>query len=228
MVTTAGAHITPSFGDDASMDVSQDPIDRDGQPSDEMEEQEGPRMTRLRGILDKSLEETLKACNYNAIRESFPYVAAANPGELRNAHEKVCLFLRGEVNYEFGQIIEQRNIIFKLNSLDRLIAEAKSKGITAGSRTILDLSPDVAVRARTVPTKEAEIERLKSEIERVRLDNRRLGSALNQSRATQAAIKRELLDSYSEFQEATNIASQMPVDDMEQLIEATLRHVPDS
>ncbi|KAF9989551.1 hypothetical protein BGZ75_005867 [Mortierella antarctica] len=142
------------------MDTSQDPIDRDGQPAEEMEEQEGPRMTRLRGILDKSLEETLKACNYNAIRESFPFVAAANSGELHNAHEKVCLFLRGEVN--------------------------------------------------------------------VRLDNRRLGSALSQSRATQADIKRDLLDSYSEFQEATNIASQMPVDDMEQLIEATLRHVPDS
>ncbi|CAO3574371.1 unnamed protein product [Mortierella alpina] len=228
MVTTTVPPITPSYEEDTPMEITQDTIDGVGQPSEELEEQEGPRMTRLRGILDKSLEETLKACNYNAIRESFPFVAAANSGELRNAHEKVCLFLRGEVNYEFGQIIEQRNIIFKLNSLDRLIAEAKSKGITAGSRTILDLSPDIAVRARTVPTKEAEIERLQSEIERVRLDNRRLGGALSQSRATQAAIKRELLSSYSEFQEATNIASRMPVDDMEQLIAATLRHVPNS
>ncbi|KAG0205104.1 hypothetical protein BGX28_003204 [Mortierella sp. GBA30] len=230
MVTTTGAQSSHVLGEDTSMDTSQDNhINHTGvEEQEEPEEPEGPRMTRLRAILNKSLEETLKACNYNAIRESFPYVAAANSGELRNAHEKVCLFLRGEVNYEFGQIIEQRNIIFKLNSLDRLIADAKSKGITAGSRSILDLTPDVTVRARTVPTKEAEIERLKSEIERVQLDNRRLGSALNQSRTTQAAMKFELLESYGEFQEVASIASQMPVHDMEQLVDTALRHVTDT
>ncbi|KAF8925645.1 hypothetical protein BGZ58_000626 [Dissophora ornata] len=182
-------------------------------------------MTRLRGILEKSLQETLKACNYNAISECFPVLVATNPTDLREAHEKVCQFLSVEVNNEFEQIIAERNVIFKLNGLDRFIAGAKAKGIAAGSRTVLDLSPEVAVRARTVPTKEAEIERLKAELRRVQLDNRRLGSALNHSKAEQAAIKYELLESYNEFQEGTSVAADMPMDDMEQLLEATLRHV---
>ncbi|KAF9921283.1 hypothetical protein FBU30_008714 [Linnemannia zychae] len=188
-------------------------------------EPEGPRMTRLRGILTKSLQETLKACNYNAIQECFPILTSSNPEELRQAHEKVCQFLQVEVENEFGQIIEERNVIFKLNGLDRLIADAKAKGITAGSRTMLDLSPDSVVRARTVPTKEAEIERLKAELERVRQDNRRLGSALTHSKAEQTAIKFEILESYNQFQEGAKIASHIPTNDMEQLMEDALSHV---
>ncbi|KAF9101436.1 hypothetical protein BGX29_005617 [Mortierella sp. GBA35] len=175
-----------------------------------VEEVEGPRMTRLRGILNKSLQETLKACNYNAIQECFPILAAANPEELHEAHEKVCQFLKVEVDNEFGQIIEERNVIFKLNGLDRLIADAKSKGITAGSRTVLDLSPDVAVRARTVPTKEAEIERLKEELELV---------------PEQTAIKFEILESYNQFQEGTKIASGIPVIAMEGLMDEALPQI---
>jgi hypothetical protein len=70
-------------------------------------EEEGPRMTRLRGILTKSLQETLKVCNYNAIQECFPILASSNPDELREAHEKVCQFLKVEVEvfshlHEYG------------------------------------------------------------------------------------------------------------------------------
>ncbi|KAG0254703.1 hypothetical protein BG011_005568 [Mortierella polycephala] len=224
MVTITGAAYPSSHRDvEEPMGLLHDMSESQLEP----EEPEGPRMTRLRGILDKSLEETLKACNYDAIKECFPIVATANPEELHSAHEKVCLFLRGEVNYEFGQIIEQRNIIFKLNSLDRLIANAKNKGLSAGSRTILDLAPDVAVRARSVPIKEAEIERLKAELERVQLDNRRIGSALAHSKAEQTATKLELLESYNEFQEGSNIASHMAVDDMDELLDATLDHIHD-
>ncbi|KAF9113241.1 Zinc finger C3H1 domain-containing protein [Mortierella sp. AM989] len=172
---------------------AQEPMDIvHNQDVDEQEEPEGPRMTRLRGILDKSLKETLKACNYDAISECFPALAAGNPRDLREAHEKVCQFLNVEVNNEFEQIIEERNVIFKLNGLDRLIADARSKGNTAGSRTTLDLSPEVAVRARTVPTKEAEIERLKAELER-----------------------------------GASIAARVPVEEMDRLVEATLRHIQD-
>lgn len=72
--------------------------DRDMHGPDEQEEPEGPRMTRLRRILEKSLQETVKACNYNAVQECFPQVAASTPQELRDAHEKVCQFLDVEVN----------------------------------------------------------------------------------------------------------------------------------
>ncbi|KAG0300453.1 hypothetical protein BGZ98_009153 [Dissophora globulifera] len=226
MATAARAPFSTLPGDDELMDTLHDaPID-DSLDNPEPEP-EGPRMTRLRGVLEKSLQETLKACNFNAIRECFPALAAANPTDLQDAHQKVCQFLNVEVNNEFEQVIAERNVIFKLNGLDRLIAEAKSNGITAGSRTMLDLQPDVAVRARTVPTKEAEIERLKAELERLQLDNRRLGGALNHSKAEQAAIKYELLESYSEFQESAKVAAGMPIDDMERLLDTTLGHVQD-
>ena len=38
-------------------------------------------------------------------------------------------------------------------------------------------------------------------LSQVQLDNRRLGSALNHSKAEQSAIKIDLLESYNEFQE---------------------------
>ncbi|KAK3835102.1 MAG: Nnf1-domain-containing protein [Linnemannia elongata] len=209
-------------------DTEVDVMRQDPEPEpvvDAEPEEEGPRMTRLRGILSKSLQETLKACNYNAIQECFPILATTNPDELHEAHEKVCQFLKVEVENEFGQIIEERNVIFKLNGLDRLIADARAKGITAGSRTILDLSPDVVVRARTVPTKEAEIERLKAELEQVRQDNRRLGSALTHAKAEHTAIKFEILESYNQFQEGTKIASHIPINDMEELMDDALPHI---
>ncbi|KAI7817156.1 Nnf1-domain-containing protein [Gamsiella multidivaricata] len=169
MILAAGAPPSSTFtshsGEEESLDTRQDGHDIDIR--EEELEPEGQRMTRLRELLSKSLQETLKACNYRAICQCFPTLAAANPEELRNAHEKVFQFLNVEVENEFEQIIEERNVVFKLNGLDRLIADAKSKGRTAGSRTILELPPEIAVRARTVPTKEAEIERLKAELERV-------------------------------------------------------------
>jgi len=61
-------------------------------------EPEGKRMTKLRGLLDKALFETLRSCNFDAIQECFPSLAAANPDDLRVAHEKVCLFLDSEVH----------------------------------------------------------------------------------------------------------------------------------
>ncbi|KAF9914330.1 hypothetical protein BX616_008523, partial [Lobosporangium transversale] len=167
----------------------------------EAEEPDGLRMTRLREVLEKSLQETLKACNLNAICECFPLAAEKNQDALRDAHEKICQFLSIEVNNEFEQIIEERNVAFKLNGLDRLIADAKSKGITAGSRTLPDLSPEMAVRARTAPTKEAEIERLKALLEMTQLDNRRLGNALNRSSAEQRVIKDEVSEAFYELQE---------------------------
>jgi hypothetical protein len=55
-------------------------------------------MTRLRGVLNKALVETLKACNFDAFCECFPALADVNPEALRDAHEKVCEFLSVEVN----------------------------------------------------------------------------------------------------------------------------------
>lgn len=203
------------------MDIEQDPDEqRIVEP-----EPEGPRMTRLRGILNKSLVETLKACNFDAICECFPTLADVHPEDLRDAHEKVCEFLSIEVNSEFEEIIRERNIIFKLNGLDRLIADAKSRGMTVGSQTMFDLEPEAAVRARTVPTKEAEVERLRAELERVRLDNRRLGNALSQSKTAQEALKYELLEMYNEFQEGASIATNMPISGMGRLSEAALKQV---
>ncbi|KAG0345407.1 hypothetical protein BG004_003732 [Podila humilis] len=193
--------------------------------SDEPDEPEGIRMTGLRRILEKSLLETIKSCNYNALEECFPLVAAADPYELRNAQEKVCEFLAVEVKTEFEQIIHERNLIHKLNGLDRLIEDARSKGQSAGSRTILDLSPEAAVRARVVPTKEAEVQRLRAELERIRLDNRRLGSILNQNKAEQTAIGMEIIDAYTEFKEVREIAARIPVGEMEQLVDRSIDHI---
>ncbi|KAK3807863.1 MAG: hypothetical protein J3Q66DRAFT_85579 [Benniella sp.] len=135
MVATGSPFTASSTGEGESMDLEHNADEH----TVEAPEPDGPRMTRLRGILNKSLQETLKVCNYNAICECFPALAAANPEELRLVHEQVCQFLNNEVNIEFEKIIEERNIVFKLNGLDRLIADAKSKGMTVGSRTIANV-----------------------------------------------------------------------------------------
>lgn len=85
---------------DSEVDVMRDDIEPEANVEAEPEE-EGPRMTRLRGILSKSLQETLKACNYNAIQECFPILATTNPEELHEAHGKVCQFLKVEVEVPY-------------------------------------------------------------------------------------------------------------------------------
>ncbi|KAF9972009.1 hypothetical protein BGZ73_004935 [Actinomortierella ambigua] len=192
---------------------------------EEEQEPDGPRMTRLRGILAKSLQETLKVSNAKAIQECFPHLAQEKPQDLLEAHAKVCEFLQVEVTSEFEEIIKERNVAYKLNALDRLVTEAKNQGRTAGSTALLDLTPEAAVRARVVPAKEAEVQRLKEELERVRLDNRRLGGALNHCAAEQEALKFELDELFQEFQQSYGIASQLPVAEMERLLDATLSEI---
>ncbi|KAF9164120.1 hypothetical protein DFQ26_001810 [Actinomortierella ambigua] len=212
-------------GEDAM--ETDDPYDEQAHQSEEAEEQEpdGPRMTRLRGILAKSLQETLKACNAKAIQECFPHLAQEKPQDLLEAHAKVCEFLQVEVTSEFEEIIKERSVAYKLNALDRLVSEAKSHGRTAGSTALLDLTPEAAVRARVVPAKEAEVQRLKEELERVRLDNRRLGGALNHCTAEQESLKFELDELFQEFQQSYGITSQLPVAEMERLLDATLAEI---
>lgn len=97
MVAT-GSPLAAAAGEEEPMDIEHDADEHRA----EEPEPEGPRMTRLRGILNKSLVETLKACNFDAICESFPALAAANPEDLRDTHEKVCQFLSVEVNVSLG------------------------------------------------------------------------------------------------------------------------------
>lgn len=94
--------------------------DHDMDGPDEPEEPEGPRMTRLRRILEKSLLETVKACNYNAVQECFPQVAASTPQELRDAHEKVCQFLNVEVNVSAVNLCSPRNRSTNVRNENRL------------------------------------------------------------------------------------------------------------
>ena len=95
--------VTEEFPDpDMLMDMDEQQQQQQQQPIEP--ELEGLRMSRLRAVLEKSMTKTLETCNYAAVRECFPALAEAHPDDLRDAHDKVCQFLRVEINVKIDWI----------------------------------------------------------------------------------------------------------------------------
>ncbi|CAG8542830.1 4537_t:CDS:2 [Ambispora leptoticha] len=179
--------------------------------------QEGPRAKKLGTLLDKCLSETLKAYSYEKLSSCFPTLAKneTEAEDFKNAHEEE----------EFANILSERCVIEKLNDLDTLIEKAKQRTTRAqNNRPSQDnASHEALFRAKTTPLKKKELERLQEELMQIRQENNKyyfiLADNLEKIKA-QSKLTQEIT---SGFTKAVELASQMPVGEMEEVINTIIK-----
>ncbi|KTW27618.1 hypothetical protein T552_02060 [Pneumocystis carinii B80] len=133
----------------------------------------GLRAQRLQDLLDKSLGQTIKACSYEQIAKCFPTLAKNSPEVLKNVHEQVISFLRSSCDREFSIIFEERDVISRLNDLDGLINDAKSRQERGDPSTVLSafLSPEHIINSYLYPLMVKEHSVLKNQLETIQAQN---------------------------------------------------------
>ncbi|QSL64543.1 hypothetical protein MERGE_001844 [Pneumocystis wakefieldiae] len=133
----------------------------------------GLRAQRLQDLLDKSLSQTVKACSYEQIAKCFPTLAKNSPEILKNAHEQVISFLKSSCDREFSAIFEERDVVSKLNELDGLITDAKSRQERGDPSTVFSafLSPEHIINSYLYPLMVKEHLALKNKLEAIQMQN---------------------------------------------------------
>lgn len=136
-------------------------------------EPKGARATKLDEILDMSIKQTTRACSYEKLVSCFPTLARTDPETLKHAQEQVTEFLRTACRSEFDKILRERDAIARLNELDELIADARSRkeGGQAPMENPSELGPEVVLRAHLLPVKRAELAALNDTLQSLQQEN---------------------------------------------------------
>ncbi|CCG83045.1 putative Spindle pole protein Nnf1 [Taphrina deformans PYCC 5710] len=133
----------------------------------------GARASKLDDILNKSLAQTLRACSLEKLTSCFPTLATNDPETLRHAQEQLVDFLTSACRSEFDKILSERQAIARLNELDDMIRDAKTRKERGEDKAVdaSDLSPAVILRAHMVPIKKAEVEAITTKLADLQRDN---------------------------------------------------------
>ncbi|KND01459.1 uncharacterized protein SPPG_03261 [Spizellomyces punctatus DAOM BR117] len=183
-------------------------------PADtEMTVEEGPRMRKLREVFEAALNTCLNGCSYAKMAQAFPRLARDNPDALRSAREQLVAFIRESIREEFEDINMDKNVVAKLNELDRIIALAQQRqkaeyerGQGRGSKRTdnssapaecmhFRVSPAQAIRAYSVYAKRRELSKLHTELAEIQSANHALQSRLTQSRAEVSTLQNTIQSS---------------------------------
>ncbi|KIW02287.1 uncharacterized protein PV09_06437 [Verruconis gallopava] len=111
----------------------------------------GARATALQNAFTKALEATLSKCSYANFAACFPTPAKYRPQTLEMFHKDFTGRLSEVCTAEFATILKERNVVPLLNSLDRLISEAKARKQSAEAAAATSAGPDSVVETPIPP-----------------------------------------------------------------------------
>ncbi|KAK6068828.1 spindle pole protein [Seiridium cupressi] len=92
----------------------------------------GPRAARFQKVLDDSLSHTLGKISWENFASCFPTIAAQAPGTLRAVQRQMVDRLGSLCRKEFESIVQNRNVVAKLNELESLVSQAEQRRDEAG------------------------------------------------------------------------------------------------
>ncbi|KAG5437059.1 hypothetical protein PCANB_001180 [Pneumocystis canis] len=169
----------------------------------------GLRAQRLEDLLGKSLSQTIKACSYKQIAKCFPTLAKNSPEVLKNVHEQVISFLQSSC--------EERDVIPRLNELDNLIVNAKSRQERGDPSTILPtlLSPEHIVNSYLYPLKMKELSVLKNQLENIQTKNMNFYKKIASQRDEIAQLTISIKKTIEELDLAVQRSIQVPMQAMQ-------------
>ncbi|KAG4302499.1 hypothetical protein PCK1_001226 [Pneumocystis canis] len=177
----------------------------------------GLRAQRLEDLLGKSLSQTIKACSYKQIAKCFPTLAKNSPEVLKNVHEQVISFLQSSCEREFSSILKERDVIPRLNELDNLIVNAKSRQERGDPSTILPtlLSPEHIVNSYLYPLKMKELSVLKNQLENIQTKNMNFYKKIASQRDEIAQLTISIKKTIEELDLAVQRSIQVPMQAMQ-------------
>ncbi|KAI6362381.1 hypothetical protein MCOR25_006193 [Pyricularia grisea] len=92
----------------------------------------GPRATALQQAFDEALNRTLAKLEWDKFAACYPTVSARAPNSLRSVQQRVVGLLSEKCRKEFQIILEERQVVPKLNELEALVSEAAMRRKDAG------------------------------------------------------------------------------------------------
>ncbi|KAL5928027.1 hypothetical protein ACKVWE_003812 [Pyricularia oryzae] len=92
----------------------------------------GPRATALQQAFDEALNRTLAKLEWDKFAACYPTVSARAPNSLRSVQQRVVGLLSEKCRKEFQIILDERQVVPKLNELEALVSEAAMRRKDAG------------------------------------------------------------------------------------------------
>jgi kinetochore protein NNF1 len=98
----------------------------------------GPRAARFQDVLDETLSRTLDRISWDNFAACYPTIASQAPATLKAVQKQMVDRLGVLCRKEFDSILQNRNVVAKLNELESLISQAERRRDEAGLAGIKD------------------------------------------------------------------------------------------
>lgn len=93
----------------------------------------GPRASALHRLYSDATTHVLKTCSYRKFATCFPSPARNRADMLKDLHKQFTTDLGRQMRLNFEVILQDSEVVERLNELDRLIEDAKRKRARAQS-----------------------------------------------------------------------------------------------
>ncbi|CAO3696609.1 unnamed protein product [Umbelopsis ramanniana] len=172
----------------------------------------GKRATKLNMLFEKYVERIIQSVSYAKFAICFSDLNEQQHEALVMAHKQVCEYLEQSIREDFHSILAERQLVEKLNELDKLVEEAKRSNNAAelkrpGAGIVVE--PEQALRARSVPLKQVELERLRKQHAELQGQNQGLMKTIVTQRDQLTGLCNNVSQSLGQFEQAVETASAM-------------------
>ncbi|POS86469.1 hypothetical protein EPUL_001324 [Erysiphe pulchra] len=168
------------------------------QPAVPIPSNPGPRATAFTTLYHSALQSTLNAISYESFASCFPLISAQAPQALRAMWQGMRDGLEAFAVSEFELILQERDVVGRLNALESIIAdanrrrdahlasgEASEKQVPAPPHKLL---PEPLVKAHLTPLYLSQQSQLNAKLQTVQSLNAGLMSEIHKQREEMASL----------------------------------------
>ncbi|KAI9737079.1 MAG: hypothetical protein M1834_000669 [Cirrosporium novae-zelandiae] len=141
----------------------------------------GPRATALLRVFDNALSHTLRKNSYSNFAACFPTPARNMPDVLETVWRQMNHVLEERAKVEWEEVLAQREVVARLNELDRLVGEAQNRKAQGGgepTRPMHLLKPDELFLAHLGPSLQQAQKSLSEKLEATQTENKDLATSI--------------------------------------------------
>ncbi|RIA90422.1 Nnf1-domain-containing protein [Glomus cerebriforme] len=183
------------------------------------------RSKKVKQMLESCLGETLNNFSYEKVAQCYPTLAKEQPERLKQALGQVKEFLKTNTEEEFEAILEQRNILEKLNELDDIIAKAKKRQNDGHNplQPMSNIDPKTIIRAKTLPIKFEEKRNLEREFLKINHENESLMSEIRTKKKQIDYLTQSIQEIIKENDKVVEVATEIPVNEMQDIVDNVIK-----
>ncbi|KAH8593736.1 Nnf1-domain-containing protein [Bisporella sp. PMI_857] len=143
----------------------------------------GPRAAAFQTLYANALSNTLRSITYESFAACFPSIAISAPESLKSLHANFVQRLSDFASDEFQTILAERSVVASLNTLESLIASAKTRKARASDKDSPPIPPhtlpvETIIRAHTDPLRAQQQGQLNAKLQTVQSQNAALAGKL--------------------------------------------------